>query len=578
MRDFLSREVYIIIHNGARYDLPVLEKLLGIEIKAKIIDSLPIAWAIDPDRSSYGLESYGIDFGIPKPEIEDWEFLTPEKYRHRCEEDVKINSFLWKKLWRRLSLLYKNEEQALKYCEYLTFKMRCAQRQEEARWKLDVDKAKELYDKLVQEKEEKVIALKWAMPRIPIIQEKTKPTVLNKKDGTLSKRGQEWFDLLKELNLPENTEVVNVVKGYEEPNPSSTPQLKAWLKSLGWKPQTLKTVVNKQTGESRQVEQINLPNGGGVCESVLELVEKDENVRLLDGLSVLGHRIPLVRGFLNAVDSEGYIKAQVQGLTNTLRFIHAVAVNIPRIDRPYGKEIRSLLTAPEGYELCGSDMKSLEDRLKQHYIYPLDPDYVNEMNKEDWDPHLDLALSASAVTINQVIAYKSEIDTSIKPIRSIFKNGNYACQYGAGPPRLAITCNVDLSKAKEIHEAYWKRNWAIKEVASQQVIKEVDGYMWLLNPVNKYYYFLKYKKDVFSTLVQGTASYVFDLWIAFVLKQRDQLTFQFHDEGGWTIPLGFRKEMTKILTKAIDQTNKVLKLNRELGIDIQFGPNYAAIH
>jgi len=129
-------------------------------------------------------------------------------------------------------------------------------------------------------------------------------------------------------------------------------------------------------------------------------------LELLDGLSVISHRISILKGFLSAVDEEGYVQAQVQGLTNTLRWKHKVCVNLPGIDKPYGDDIRGCLICPEGYVLVGSDMSSLEDRTKQHYMWDFDPDYVKEMMTDDFDPHLGLAEFAGALTKEEVEFYK----------------------------------------------------------------------------------------------------------------------------------------------------------------------------
>ena len=102
--------------------------------------------------------------------------------------------------------------------------------------------------------------------------------------------------------------------------------------------------------------------------------------------------------------------------------------------------------------------------------------------------------------------------------------------------------------------------------------------MWLLNPINGFWYSLRTQKDVFSTLVQGTASYVFDLWVEEILKQREQITAQFHDEVVLEINKGEEKECTKIIRTAIDIVNKKLPLNRELDVSIQFGERYSEIH
>jgi hypothetical protein len=73
-------------------------------------------------------------------------------------------------------------------------------------------------------------------------------------------------------------------------------------------------------------------------------------------------------------------------------------VNLPSVDKPYGDVIRGCLTCPEGYVLAGADMTSLEDTTKRHYMKPLDPDYVEQMSKEGFDPHLNLAVFSGELT------------------------------------------------------------------------------------------------------------------------------------------------------------------------------------
>lgn len=109
-------------------------------------------------------------------------------------------------------------------------------------------------------------------------------------------------------------------------------------------------------------------------------------------------------------------------------------------------------------------------------------------------------------------------------------------------------------------------------------MKEVRGQKWLKNPVNGFYYSLRKEKDRFSTLVQGTASYVFDLWVGFIRSKRPQLTAQFHDEIVICIREGFEDKARELLDWAINKTNKTLKLDRELSIGTQFGYRYSDIH
>jgi DNA polymerase I-like protein with 3'-5' exonuclease and polymerase domains len=579
MRKFLKNAKVLVGHHITRFDIPVLERLLGIKIKAKLIDTLALSWYLYPQRLRHGLEGWGEDLGIKKPEITDWENLSQEEYEHRCSEDVKINMALWNQMYKYLLDIYGSDKEIWKLLDYIAFKMKCARLQEESKWKLDIEYIKNSLSELTAIQEEKKVALTAAMPKVPMIVVKRKPKVFLKSDGEYSKLGMDWIALCTKNGLPPtNEDDIPVLVGEEEGNPSSTDQLKEWLYSLGWVPQTFKTTKNKLTGATKEIPQINLEHGKGICPSIKKLYEKEPSLELLEGLSVLQHRIGILNGFLRDQE-DGWIKAQINGLTNTLRFKHTTVVNLPKVDKLYAASIRGGLICPEGYEQCGADLSSLEDKLKQHYIFPLDPDYVNEMQVDDYDPHLSLAFSAHAITKEQMDDYISGIDKkTIKPIRDIYKNGNYACQYLAGVSRLAITCGISFSEAKVVHEAYWKKNWSVKKVAEQQRYKTVEGQMWLFNPISELWYSLRYEKDIFSTLVQGSGAYVFDKWVEKILDKREQLTFQFHDELGLTVKKGFRESCTKLIKESLEVLNKELKLNIEILCDVQYGDRYSEIH
>ncbi len=578
IRGFVENADVLIGHNIIRYDVPLLNILYGEQCKAQLVDTLALSWYLYPERNLHGLESWGNDFGIPKPIVLDWKNLTQEEYIHRCSEDVKINTKLWLQMKKYLTTLYGNWEQAKPLIEYLSFKMDCAREQERSKWKLDKAYALESLRKLTDARSAKLAVLVAAMPSVPVYAQRSPPSKPFKKDGTLSVTGAKWFHLLKQHNLPEKFDgVIKEQIDEKPPNPGSSQQVKDWLFSLGWKPITFK-FVKEEDGSTRKIPQLREDHSEELCPSVQHLAKHTPAIADLQGLGIINHRISILNGFLSYAGDGDYISAEIQGLTNTLRFKHKTAVNLPKVGKPYGEEIRGALIAEDGYELCGSDMSGLEDRLKQHFIYPFDPEYVKEMSNDDYDPHLSLALLAGEVNDKQVKAYVSGEDKSIKPIRDIFKNGNYACQYGAGPGRLALTADISLNSAQKVWETYWKKNWAIKKVAEQQIVKTVRGTMWLYNPISKLWYSLRYEKDRFSTLIQGTAAYVFDEWVRLFRSKRPQLTAQFHDEVVLHIKKGFRVQCEKLLRDAIEELNNRLKLNRELGIDVQFGSRYSEIH
>jgi len=576
-RVFANEDNIFVIHNGILFDKPVLERILEIKIKCKFVDTLPLSWYLYPKRPRHGLESWGDTYGVPKPYVGDWENLDISVYIDRCEEDVKINMRLWNSCWKKLNKIYESEDAVWKFLDYITFKMECVRLQEKSRWKLDVPHVQKAVKDLSLIKNEKVEQLTEAMPPVPIIQVKSKPKRFLNKKGEYTKLGLDWIALLGSKNLPfDHEDDVEIITGYEPGNPNSTDQKKAWLYSLGWKPITFKHKKDKETGDEKKIPQINLEHGKGICKSIKRLYAKEPKLELLDGLSVLSHRIGILNGFLRDQE-DGYVKASVQGLTNTLRFKHKEVVNLPKVEKLYAEVIRASLVCDEGTVLCGSDMSSLEDKIKQHFIFPLDPDYVAQMQQEDYDPHIIIAKMAGMMTEKEVIAYLAG-DKSKKPIRDIAKNGNYACQYGAGAPRLMITCGVGMRAATALHSAYWELNWAVKKIAEMQIVKEIGEELWLYNPISEFWYSLRKRKDIFSTLVQGTAAYVFDMWLKNVLEKRPQLTGQFHDEFVLQIKKGAEEKAAELVQYAIDKLNEDVKLNVQLRVNTQYGKRYSEIH
>ena len=73
IKKFVSRpEITLIGHNICRYDIPTLERILKVTVKAKLIDTLPLSWTLYPKQKSHGLGEWGEFFGVPKPKVDDW--------------------------------------------------------------------------------------------------------------------------------------------------------------------------------------------------------------------------------------------------------------------------------------------------------------------------------------------------------------------------------------------------------------------------------------------------------------------------------------------------------------------------
>lgn len=473
----IENEIPIVMHNGISYDVPLMEKLYQVDLsKLMLIDTLALSWYLNMKRQRHGLDSFHEDYGIAKPKIDDWENLTYEEYKHRCEEDVAINKALWEDLKDRLIEIYTaaqkeinngfvggkrmspdeeiyldryvgdTPDQAIdRLLSYLMFKMDCARLQEKTGWSVDEKLLEDSIQRLTIEGEQAKAELESVMPVVPKYSERKKPAKPYKKNGELSASGQAW-EVIKELinnkevdergnpkTKPSNKEDhVKVLTSYIEPNGNSPDQIKSFLYSKGWVPQSFKyerddeafskwiaskpkSGANPQAWrfwkdsrpEDRAIPQITIQGDEGkeLCPSLEELAEEVPEIRVYAKYCVLKHRLGVLRGFARDVRN-GKLQARIAGLTNTLRMQHAEIVNLPGVDKPYGDIVRGVLVAGSGRVSLGSDLSSLEDRVKHSFMLPHDPEYVETMQSPDYDPHLQMAVTAGMITEDELEFYK----------------------------------------------------------------------------------------------------------------------------------------------------------------------------
>lgn len=642
----LDNKIPVVMHNGISYDIPLVEKLLGLDLSnLMVIDTLSLSWYLNTERNSHGLDSFFEDYGIAKPKIDDWENLTYEEYKYRCEEDVKINVALWEDFKDRLFYMYsevkiavdkgladgtrtdgevcyldqyKNSSTVDEYIDriltFLMFKADCARLKEKTKWKVDEPSLDGLIESLSEVIEGAKQELEAVMPPVAQFEEKKRPKKPYKQNGELSATGKAWEERLSRVGEKDDSgnviierldvDTIRILKGYEPPNINSHQQIKDFLFSKGWKPRNFKFVKDEEAQQAwadsgfkphlkpkpRAIPQISVEGEEGkeLCPSVLELAEQVPEIMAYAKYTTIKHRLDMCKGFKSALREGGYLCARVGGYTNTLREKHRELVNLPSVKKPYGKEIRGILIAENRRVLLGSDMSSLEDRVKHHFMIPHDPDYVSTMMAPDYDPHLSTALASGLITEADMIEYKAgNKKPSVVVARSIGKSTNYAAVYGSGAETLSKTSGMSVVQAKISLEGYWKLNWSVKAIAEEQcVIDDNRGNMWLVNPINGFAYSLRSDKDRFSTLCQGTGSFFFDMWVDEILERMfdkfgvKRLNGAFHDEyiTSFGDTIENRKAMEDITNSAIDTINQRYKLRRQLGCEVQFGNRYADIH
>ncbi|RTL04438.1 hypothetical protein EKK58_10510 [Candidatus Dependentiae bacterium] len=663
LKDFfkyhIDNSIPVVFHNGKTYDIPLAEKILGIDLSnLMVIDTLALSWYLNFDRNRHGLGTFHEDYGIEKPVIEDWEGLTYEEYEHRCSTDVSINASLWNDLKRRLIEIYTSAQEVIdsgavggkrlssnevlhidqyrgssvteainRILTFLMFKMDCARLQEDTGWGVDEELLDSSIEILSAESVKAKAELESVMPSVPKYSDRKSPAKPFLKSGELSASGLAWEGIKKLIEakevdelgnlkvIPSNKEgVVKLLTSYEDANGNSPEQIKNFLFSKGWVPQTFKyerddeafnawiaskpregskrgewTAWKNSRPEDRAIPQITVAGEEGkeLCPSLLELAEEVPEIRVYAKYCVLKHRLGVLKGFKRDL-YKGKLQARINGFTNTLRVQHTEIVNLPGVDKAYGEIVRGVLVAGKGRISVGSDLSSLEDRVKHHFMLPHDPAYVATMQQDDYDPHILMALTAGMVSEEEFEAFKRGVKTeSVKAARRKGKTTNYASVYNAGAPKIAQAAGVSLAEGKVLHTAYWELNWAVKAIAEEQVvIVDRRGDKWLVNPINGFCYALRKESDRFSTLAQGTGSYFFDMWVDRILDKMQEkynkktLTASFHDENILVIRdlQQYRGEFSSMIQGSIEEVNETYKLRRKLGCSTQFGYRYSEIH
>ena len=578
MREVLSSADLVIGHNFWLWDQFHVKRLLG-DYTYNIIDTIAISNYLRNRRVAHSLESYEAEAGVKKVQVENWEEGSIELYLHRVTEDVKINTNILFIFLKHLGILYDEDEMILSSIRYVSYIYENYHYYRYNPFDIDKERVEKNISHLESIRDATRSMLISKMPNV--MEEKTKPNKVYKKDGTLSEQGKKWFMLLEEYNQPLDSESVMVVK--EGPNPDSTEQRKAWLFSLGWKPKTFKDGANGPVPQEKDKD-------GNLCESVLKL--DDPAIPLLEDYGVINHR--LAHYLYKFREIEAY--ADIQGLTNTLRVKHRNLVNLPKISKKYGEYVRGCLTCGDDEVIIGSDLSSLENYTRTNLICDIDPSSITDLLDPDFDTHLDMATYAGLCSKEDVEWYKREnklVDQdknyvisdiprykALKEIRGQAKTTNYAALYGIGATKLSKDLGVSLKKAVALLEGFWLKNFAVKRFSDSCRIKEVYGEKWVQAPYNGFWLSLRSQKDIFSTLNQGFGAYVFTLWKREIIRDLGNgfLTAEFHDEIAIKCKKTDVERVKKAIPEALDRVNKYLNLKVPIRCEVHEGKYYSDVH
>ena len=312
-RDWSLGVKQFIMHNGISFDAPVLNRLLGTNIKPhQIVDTLILSQLLNPIRDNgHSLEAWGNRLAMPKGDVDTFEVYTPDMLEY-CKQDVHITHKLFE-------VLQKEGRGFSKSSVYLEHQVRLIiDQQEKNGFYLDMQKAMSLYNKL---RDEANGLEKWAVTTFD-------PTVVELKTKTK----------------------------YIPFNIGSRQQIAERLMELGWKP--------KQHTDKGNII---------INEAVLDTIELPE-AKKFSRFFLLQKRIAQIKSWIEACDdTDGRVHGRVMTLkTITGRMSHHSPnmAQIPAVRSPYGKECRDCWTVdnPYTHSIVGTVACGLELRCLAHLM------------------------------------------------------------------------------------------------------------------------------------------------------------------------------------------------------------------
>ena len=252
-------------HNLIGYDIPVVERLLGIDLsKAKVYDTWVMSQTLRFKREhKHGLAGWGNHLGNAKIEFNDWEKYSKEML-HYCMQDVRVNVQVYQKLLEEFQALYKVNpliREGLRI-EHDTAKFNAFVKNRG--WRFDERKAKETKAKFKKRMSEIEMVIEPKLGTTTVYVDKAPKTPKFKKDGTYNaitvRLLSEYFG---EPIKPEDTDRMPAGSEFQRSKTvqislGQTDLVKDWLlKDMGWKPDdyTVKKIDNRWVPQSPKFTQ-----------------------------------------------------------------------------------------------------------------------------------------------------------------------------------------------------------------------------------------------------------------------------------------------------------------------------------
>ena len=492
---FLNEADTLIGHNILSYDIPVIEKLYGVDLSNKDIeDTLVMSRLFNPIRENgHSLKTWGYRVNFFKQEQpEDFEVFTPEMLEYCCH-DVRLNELVYHRLLQ--------EQQGFSE-ESVDLEHRVARvmiDQENNGFKFDEKQAtlllaelktrmNEVTDEVQKTFKPRMVDIKRVIPKL-------------KKDGELSKSGLRADEYERCISTGNYEPFMR--QELQEFNLGSRKQIGEYLIEFGWKPERF------------------TPTGQPIVdEGTLKKIEHIKEAKLIADFLLYQKRIAQVQSWLDAIENDGRVHGSVipnGTITGRMSHNHPNVAQVPSISSPYGKECRACWTVDEGNVLLGVDASGLELRMLAHYMN--DKEYVNEV------------VNGDIHTTNQKLAGLKSRDQA--------KTFIYALVYGAGDEKIGKISGGTRKHGSQLRKRFFDNLPTLKKLKDRVQQASRRGYLKGLDGRKIY---VRSEHAALNTLLQGGGAIVMKKGLVLLedFLKLNSISYKFvaniHDEWQIEVP------------------------------------------
>jgi hypothetical protein len=463
-------------HNIIGFDLKMLLKLFNFELDPStlIVDTLILSQVLDFNRFNgrHSLEAWGEFLGIPKVEHEDWSALT-EEMKIRCRGDVTLNKEVYGVLKEELKEHISKNKKIIDYLDVEHAVAEWCALAEFYGWPFNEKEAEKLREQLKQDLNVAYKALSAKLGTKTVAVDKVKGIVEEKrpkwtKHGFYDVHTSRWFNIDPCSGYEGEERLVQGPYCRVEFVPlslDSVADVKVFLYRNGWEP----TEWNYKFEDGKRIK---------TSPKITE-----------DSLEFLGGDGKLYVDFLTAKSRLGILETWIKECRNgslhgscfpigtpSMRARHKIIVNVPSTDSAWGKEMRALFGAEEGWVLIGCDSSGNQARGLAHYLNNeaftdtlLNGD-IHTFNAEMIDKVLDEVLGI--VWSDYLLQHGIALEEIPKRKRSVAKRILYAFLFGASGGKLwsYIFNTVNDNKGKK-----FKNGFTEAVPGFEKLIKDLEG-------------------------------------------------------------------------------------------------------